>query len=229
MNTQIIRVFVFWLASLSVCAPLLGQFGFENGRNKEDPICGAKCLYVILRGYGKAPNTYKSLVAELGSTSAQGCSLLQLRDAARKHDLFAESVQLDQEALARFANSCSVILHLSKPVGLAGLPFYMTDSRFANDCMQLTTPTSFVTDIGLHWQGYQPRDLVYSHYSTPNSSHWDCQGGLRQLITARSYHRGGTVVLFADGHVNWVSASMNLSTWRALATVAGHEAESDMH
>ena len=116
----------------------------------------------------------------------------------------------------------------SKPVGMLFFPFYLTDTRFANDCMQLSTPTSYVTDIGIHWQGYQPRDLVYSHYSTPNNAHWDCQGGLHQLISARSYHRGGVFVLFADGHVNWVNANINLSTWRALGTVAGHEAVSDI-
>jgi len=43
--------------------------------------------------------------------------LLQLRDVARKHDLFAESVQLEKETLEQFANSCSVILHLSKVRG----------------------------------------------------------------------------------------------------------------
>ncbi len=116
----------------------------------------------------------------------------------------------------------------SKPIGMALFPIYLTDSRFANDCMQLNTTTSFVTDVGIHWQGYQPRDLVYSHYSSPNNVHWDCQGGyLHQLITARSYHRGGVIVLFADGHVTWVSKNMDVSAWRALGSVAGHEPMSD--
>ena len=117
MNTQNIRVYVFWFASCIICAPLLAQSSLGSARKKEDPICGAKCLYVILRGYGKAPNTYKSVTEELGPPPAEGYSLLQLRDVARKHELFAESVQLDKETLARFANSCSVILHLSKVRG----------------------------------------------------------------------------------------------------------------
>ena len=116
----------------------------------------------------------------------------------------------------------------SKPIGMALFPIYLTDSRFADDCMQLNTTTAFVTDVGVHWQGYQPRDLVYSHFSSPNNTHWDCQGGfLHQLISARSYHRGGVLVLFADGRVTWVSKNMDVTTWRALGTVAGNEPISD--
>jgi prepilin-type processing-associated H-X9-DG protein/prepilin-type N-terminal cleavage/methylation domain-containing protein len=116
----------------------------------------------------------------------------------------------------------------SKPVGVASLPAYLTDLGFANDCMQLDTPTTFVRDVGVKWQGYQPLDLVYTHYSTPNKSHWDCQAGyLHQLITARSLHSGGAFVLFADGHVSWVGSSMDLAAWRAWGTVAGHETVSD--
>ena len=67
----------------------------------------------MLRGYGKSPNTYKSVTEELGPTSAEGYSLLQLRDLSRKHGLYAESVQLDKEPVERLANSCSVIRHLT--------------------------------------------------------------------------------------------------------------------
>ena len=95
------RIYVLWLATCSLSTPLLGQLGRETDRKREDPICGAKCLYVILRGYGKAPNTYKSVVEELGPTSAEGYSLLQLQDVARKHKLYAESVQLDKDTLER--------------------------------------------------------------------------------------------------------------------------------
>ena len=114
MNSRIIRIYFFWLASCGICVPLLGQSNRTSAHPKEDQICGAKCLYVILRGYGKSPNTYKSVTEDLGPAPAEGYSLLQLRDVARKHGLYAESVQLDKETLVRFANSCSVILHLSK-------------------------------------------------------------------------------------------------------------------
>ena len=115
-----------------------------------------------------------------------------------------------------------------KPVGVASLPIYLSDLGFANDCMQLSAPTTFVQDVGIKWQGYQPLDLVYTHHSTPNKAHWDCQAGyLHQLITARSYHRGGVFVLFADGRVTWVSSTVDLAAWQALGTVAGHETLSD--
>jgi prepilin-type N-terminal cleavage/methylation domain-containing protein/prepilin-type processing-associated H-X9-DG protein len=115
-----------------------------------------------------------------------------------------------------------------KPVGIAILPGYLTDSGFSNDCTRLTTATSYVPDVGIDWRGVQPRDLVYSHFSLPNNTHWDCQAGfLHQLISARSYHSGGVTVLFADGHVGWMSANLDVSTWRAFGTVAGHEVLAD--
>ncbi len=132
------------------------------------------------------------------------------------------------------SNTCLVAERMSgkehsKPVGVASLSAYLTDLGFANDCMQLNTPTSFVRDVGIKWQGYQPLDLVYTHYSNPNPANWDCQAGyLHQLISARSYHRGGVFVLFADGRVNLVSSSIDIVAWRAWGTVAGQEAVSEI-
>ena len=60
-----------------------------------------------------------------------------------------------------------------KPIGMASLPTYMTDQAFAKDCEHLTSPSGFVVDVGLDWQKHQPRDLVYGHYATPNSIHWE--------------------------------------------------------
>jgi prepilin-type N-terminal cleavage/methylation domain-containing protein len=112
----------------------------------------------------------------------------------------------------------------SRPYGMAALPAYITDSGFAVDCENVRAPSAFVPDVGLDWQGVQPRDLVYSHFSPPNNDHWDCQAGfVHQLVSARSFHIDGVFVLFADAHIAWSSSSVDLVTWRALGTVAGHE------
>jgi type II secretory pathway pseudopilin PulG len=112
----------------------------------------------------------------------------------------------------------------SKPTGVASLPAYLTDNGFANDCMTLSSPSSFVREVGIKWQGYQPLDLIYTHYSAPNNPHWDCQAGyLHQLVSARSHHRSGVLVLFADARVEWVNSSIDLVAWRAWGTVAGQD------
>ena len=113
-----------------------------------------------------------------------------------------------------------------KPVGVASLPFFFSDERFAADCIALSTPVRFVPDTGMNWQGIQPLDLVYSHFSTPNIAHWDCQGGFRQLITARSYHASSVAVLFADGHLLQCNSSIDPAVWRAMGTIRGAEAQS---
>ena len=42
-------------------------------------------------------------------------------------------------------------------------------------------------------------------------------------FTARSYHPGGVNVLYVDGHVSFVSNSIDWHAWHAMATIAGGE------
>lgn len=42
-------------------------------------------------------------------------------------------------------------------------------------------------------------------------------------VAARSKHTGGVNVVFADGHVQFVTNSVNAQTWKDIATVAGNE------
>lgn len=84
------------------------------------------------------------------------------------------------------------------------------------------------------WAGSKISSL-YDHVLTPNSSTYDC--GMRDgwlarnerqgIVTARSNHTGGVHVCFADGSVHFVSDSIDLLIWRALATAAGSEANHD--
>jgi len=79
---------------------------------------------------------------------------------------------------------------------------------------------------------------MYLHKETPNSSVEDCIRwyqcpDLPQQVApcnancneqeansaARSYHPGGVNTLFGDGHVTFISDSIDLATWQSLATI----------
>jgi prepilin-type N-terminal cleavage/methylation domain-containing protein/prepilin-type processing-associated H-X9-DG protein len=68
-------------------------------------------------------------------------------------------------------------------------------------------------------------DALYNHFYQPNSATWDCGNAYHNkgLSTARSGHLGGVNVLFCDGSVHFVSNSVDLATWRAMATRAGND------
>ncbi|HUY93358.1 MAG TPA: DUF1559 domain-containing protein [Pirellulales bacterium] len=67
----------------------------------------------------------------------------------------------------------------------------------------------------------------YNHIFTPNSQTPDCGsgslGGGPGAFSARSLHPGGVNVLFADGGSRFISESISLQVWRAIATRAGGE------
>ena len=143
MKNLTIGTLALLFAFVSFGERLFAQSMGETGVRKEDRHCGAKCLYVIMRGYGKAPSTYKSVVEELGSPSADGYSLMQLSNSARKHGLFAENVKLEKEDLSRFANSCSVILHLNNVRGTNRGHYVICEG------ITKTTATIFDASVGI--------------------------------------------------------------------------------
>jgi prepilin-type N-terminal cleavage/methylation domain-containing protein/prepilin-type processing-associated H-X9-DG protein len=92
------------------------------------------------------------------------------------------------------------------------------------------TNSSWVTDRGNQWLNGHLTYSIYNHYYTPNRTDvWDCKNSSnsRALMSARSNHTGGVNVLFTDGSVRFVGNGVNLTTWRAFATVNGDEIASD--
>ena len=98
-------------------------------------------------------------------------------------------------------------------------------------------------DIRGIWSHYQMGASGYTHRNTPNSSvgdgnhtggagrRWcvhseqmpcDVTGGPydQHHAAARSWHPGGVVCAFADGHVSFVSDTVDLATWQNLAAIA---------
>lgn len=84
---------------------------------------------------------------------------------------------------------------------------------------------------GSRWVYGAPGHSMYNHIRGPNDPGVDCRGGLPHSIrnafvwdrlshnvTAHSRHSGGVHVLCCDGHVQFVSDSINLATWQALGT-----------
>lgn len=63
----------------------------------------------------------------------------------------------------------------------------------------------------------------YHHYHGPNSNVPDMATCGSGIFGARSEHTGGVNTLMCDGAVRFVSASVDLGTWRALGTRAGSE------
>jgi len=107
----------------------------------------------------------------------------------------------------------------------------------------------YPADVRGTW-GFNFGGSYYTHFATPNSSVPDetrqewCDpnsGAFEQVapcvvmpphngdpdvvmrFVARSRHPGGVKVLFADGHVRFVSDSISLDTWQAMSTIDGKE------
>lgn len=64
---------------------------------------------------------------------------------------------------------------------------------------------------------------AFSAYAAPNASIPDCGAHGRGWFLARSQHPGGVNVALGDGSVRFIPNSINLATWRALATRSGGE------
>ena len=99
------------------------------------------------------------------------------------------------------------------------------------------SPSGFYSFAGYSWfyAGYE--FTWYNHVATPNSATPDCAvdagqppDGVRHspvaggLFQATSNHSGGVNCLMMDGACRFVSNEVDVSVWRAFATVAGGEA-----
>jgi len=89
---------------------------------------------------------------------------------------------------------------------------------------ECASASSFYYQRNSAWVQGDFQHSLYSHFTTPNSKTYDC---LRQQYhgwkAARSRHSGGVNVLNGDGSVRFAKDSINLQTWRALATRNGGE------
>lgn len=107
--------------------------------------------------------------------------------------------------------------------------FYTADDAM-HGCGTLTLATGHFSHAGSTWVLSDYMHTAYNHVLPPNSTTPDCFNWTiiahEGAMTARSHHPAGVNVCFADGSVRFVSESVDLSVWRAMASMHGEEIES---
>ena len=82
----------------------------------------------------------------------------------------------------------------------------------------------FVSSRGRVWAGQGYENTAYNHFFAPNTKRYDCYFWVAQgFKAARSRHPGGVQALRLDGSASFISDTIDLGTWRNLATRAGGE------
>ncbi|CAN5610610.1 DUF1559 domain-containing protein [soil metagenome] len=74
-----------------------------------------------------------------------------------------------------------------------------------------------------NWGDGDANGLSYTHWYPPNPPNPSCNRHSVGWSEASSFHPGGVNVLLGDGSVRFVKDTINLETWRALATRRGGE------
>ena len=100
-----------------------------------------------------------------------------------------------------------------------------------------TTPAACEASSAPAWSGHRgakwinghPGDTMYNHWYGINADVPDCHNRYHSFVltSARSAHPGGVHVALVDGSCRFVSESVDLETWRALATRSGGEVLGD--
>ncbi len=123
----------------------------------------------------------------------------------------------------------TVTTSTSAPADLSRTAVYVASVPLPDNPTQACSQSvaGYRLDKGYAWWDGDYRSGLYNHYLTPNSKLADCWQSSPPhdpaIKTARSHHPGGVNLLWADGHVGFIKDSINLPTWRALATRAGGE------
>lgn len=94
-------------------------------------------------------------------------------------------------------------------------------------------PSSHFSSAGFSWMIGTYEHSAYNHILPPNANVPDCVWGFTSsrlgsgAISARSSHPGVVMVAFADGSVRPIGNTVDLTVWRALATIHGQEVIGD--
>lgn len=120
---------------------------------------------------------------------------------------------------------------MADPLASASLAERQAQTELSiNDCISGNRDFVSLPFPALGQWGVIGGTLPYSHWLTPNSPYCFPSGSAPDLPfigskwQAASEHRGGVNVGFMDGHVRFVSDTINLSVWRAIGTRNGAEA-----
>lgn len=77
-----------------------------------------------------------------------------------------------------------------------------------------------LTTRGGKWMLGNYSNTIYNHYFTPNRPRSDCTNIQQQKATSglHSLHAGGALVVYCDGHVDFIADAIDQSIWRALGS-----------
>jgi prepilin-type N-terminal cleavage/methylation domain-containing protein/prepilin-type processing-associated H-X9-DG protein len=94
----------------------------------------------------------------------------------------------------------------------------------SEDCRSPSSGTWF-GERGGKWILGNYGNTLYNHFYPPNVATWDCMNMHQQkaLMTVRSLHQGGAMLLYCDGSVAFVSNAIDLTVWHSLSTRSGGE------
>jgi prepilin-type N-terminal cleavage/methylation domain-containing protein len=104
---------------------------------------------------------------------------------------------------------------------------------FPNDaaigCAAMSSVDRHASYLGWTWLTQGHAQTAYNHILPPNSrvpdcvDEWNSSGAGQGAFTARSQHPGGVNGVLADGSARFFNESIDLTVWRALATIHGEE------
>jgi prepilin-type processing-associated H-X9-DG protein len=118
---------------------------------------------------------------------------------------------------------------LGQSIGLAEnifpTPPLPTLDEFASHCANVNVTTSgFDASKGFEWIYGEMGRTLYNHVLGPNQPGCTNNGRVQQgAYSASSRHPAGVHSLFVDGHVKFISETIDLRIWRALGTRRGGE------
>ncbi len=118
-----------------------------------------------------------------------------------------------------------VIAGVNRPAGTNPAGAYdhrgdiYNDDRNCAMFMTYTTPNALIPD--------QLAEAQYCGQGYDNNP--PCNTSVPAFNAARSRHRGGVHVLFADGHVTFIRDEINVAVWRALGSPAAGEVVNDTY
>ncbi len=135
--------------------------------------------------------------------------MTSITDGTSNTACFSESVYGDGTAALSPAPPAPDPLNLARDINGSGM-----------DPVTCAATTTYTGQRGDRWINGGYLSTAYNHWTTPNSSTFDCLNTSNNfgLKTARSRHVGGVNLLLCDGSVRFVADNINFATWQALAT-----------
>jgi prepilin-type N-terminal cleavage/methylation domain-containing protein/prepilin-type processing-associated H-X9-DG protein len=148
----------------------------------------------------------------------------------------AVSETIRSTASSTYANDPTRVFLVTGDNKTTGPPL-TSDADYVSLCLSLpASTTQFQATKGVRWHYGAPGHTMYNHCRPPNDLKPDCRGGLPHSdksdpnwsflslnVTSRSWHSGGVNSLMADGHVQFIKNTVNVTTWQSLGTRNGGE------